>query len=77
MNKAELMKRGADHCKAGKQLTPFDCRDIDAELFAEAKQQAAAATSPMARCTIQARVYRTLRAAFNNGWQIEYFASVA
>jgi hypothetical protein len=71
------MKRGADHCKAGKQLTPFDCRSIDAELFAVANRAATKATDYTSRVTIQARTYRRLRAAFNAGWQIEYFASVA
>lgn len=77
MTKIEMMKLGAEHAKAGKQMTPHDCREIDAEIIAEAKIRTSHLTDYLDRITEQSRVYKQLRGAFNKGWQKEYFVMVS
>lgn len=55
----EAKAKGIEHAKKGLSLTPFDCKDVDAEIFAFCK-----ASMP----TSTAKVYAKLRGAFNKGW---------
>jgi hypothetical protein len=66
MTKQEAKKAGEKHAEAGKQCTPYDCREIDAVIFAATKN----AKRP-------AKAYATLRDAFNRGWQETYFKIVS
>lgn len=73
--KEEMTKLGADHFMAGKKLTPFECQEIDAILFAESKRDAAPSDCSMARACNRAKIYNALRGAFNDGWMRAYHAS--
>ena len=53
----ELKIAGKEHFEAGKTLTPFECRDIDAKIFAAVR----GTERP-------AKEYAKLRGAFNKGF---------
>lgn len=65
MTTKQLKDLGAEHFAAGKALTPFDCREIDAKLFAIAKS----AERP-------GKEYAKLRGAFNKGFMAAHAAAV-
>jgi hypothetical protein len=57
INEAKI--KGAEHAKQGLSLSPFDCKDVDAEILASCK------ASP---CKSRAKQYAELRSSFNKGW---------
>lgn len=59
-------EEGRKHAEAGKQCTPFDCREFDAIIMAESKKQER-----------PAKFYAKMRGAFNTGWQERYFEMVS
>lgn len=77
MNEGDAKALGAQHARDGKQCTPFDCREIDAQILAVARQESAQIDDHMERVAVQASVYKGLRGAFNDGWHAEYFATAS
>lgn len=61
MTKQEMFRRGEEHAKAGRRCTPFECQQVDKELFAAMKTQ----PKP-------AKWYAAMRGAFNRGWDAQY-----
>lgn len=61
ITKAEMMEAGKQHAAAGGVLTPFDCRNVDAKIFAAMKHQER-----------PAKFYADMRGAFNKGWEQEF-----
>ena len=66
MNTKQAEQRGAEHFAQGKQCTPFDCREFDGELYAVIRGQAR-----------PAKMYASLRDAFNKGWQKAHVKAVS
>lgn len=55
----EARIKGTEHANKGLSLSPYDCKDIDAEIFASCKASASKS---------RAEQYGKLRCAFNKGW---------
>lgn len=68
MTTKQAKEAGRKHAEAGKSCTPFECRGIDANIFAIIKTM-----SPIE----QAKTYKKLRGAFNRGWESRYFQIVS
>jgi hypothetical protein len=63
MTTKQAKQLGTQHANEGKELTPFACREIDAQMFAAVR----GTERP-------AKEYAKLRGAFNRAWATQQFA---
>jgi hypothetical protein len=66
MTTKQAKQLGMQHAIDGKELTPFACREIDAQIFAAVRETER-----------PAKEYAKIRGAFNRAWEAQYYALVS